>query len=509
MAVDAAPTHDPVNEADEIAAVDLGSNSFHMIIARPDESGLRTHDRLRESVRLAAGLDAEKRLSADARARALACLERFGQRVRELPEGAVRAVGTNTLRQSRNSRAFLREAEQALGHPIQIVSGYEEARLIYLGVAHSIADDEDRRLVMDIGGGSTEFIIGEHFVPREMESLHMGCVSTTQRFFSDGVITDKRLRQAEIAARRELEPIADRYRRLGWERAIGASGTIRAIERCLRENGWTAGGIDPKGLQKLRRALVKAGDIKRLKLDGVNASRAEVLPGGLAVLLGAFQQLGLEQMEAADGALREGLLFDLIGRIRHADVRTASVRAMAERYHVDQDQARRVATLADSLRGEVATDWGLATPAARDTLQWAAWVHEIGLDISHSQYHKHGEYIVRHSDLAGFAREEQQLLATLIRAHRRKFPRNAFRELPEDWQTASVRLAVLLRLAVTLQRARSDEPLPALTLKAAGRKLTVRFPAGWLDDNPLVEADLSEEAGFLEAAGFRLRINRD
>jgi len=509
MAADTEEPRDPVSEADEIAAVDLGSNSFHMIIARPDESGLRTQDRLRESVRLAAGLDADKRLSADARARALSCLERFGQRVRELPRGAVRAVGTNTLRQSRDSRVFRREAEQALGHPIQIVSGYEEARLIYLGVAHSIADDEDRRLVMDIGGGSTEFIIGEHFVPREMESLHMGCVSTTQRFFADGAITDKRLQKAEIAARRELEPIADRYRRLGWERAIGASGTIRAIERCLRENGWSAGGIDPAGLRKLRRALVKAGDIRRLKLDGVNASRAEVLPGGLAVLLGAFQQLGLEHMEAADGALREGLLFDLIGRIRHTDVRTASVKAMAERYHVDADQAERVAALADHLRGEVAAAWGLEGPVARDTLSWAARVHEIGLDISHSQYHKHGEYIVRHSDLAGFAREEQQFLAVLVRAHRRKFPRNVFRELPDDWQKFSVRLAVVLRLAVAMQRARSDEPLPRLGLKAAERKLTIRFPAGWLDDHPLVEADLTEEAGFLEAAGFRLRIQRD
>ena len=509
MAGDQPETIDAAIEADEVAAVDLGSNSFHMIIARPEESGPRTHDRLRESVRLAGGLDDDKQLSTEARDRALACLERFGQRVRTLPQGAVRAVGTNTLRQSRNAREFLREAERALGHPIQIVSGYEEARLIYLGVAHSIADDDDRRLVIDIGGGSTEFIIGEHFVPREMESLHMGCVSTTQRFFADGGITDKRLRNAEIAARRELEPISDRYRRLGWDRVIGASGTIRAIERCLRENGWTSNGIDIGGLEKLRRALVKAGNIKRLKLNGVGAARAEVLPGGLAVLLGVFRQLGLEHMEAADGALREGLLLDLIGRIRHADVRTESIDAMAERYHVDIDQARRVARSAEYLRSQVARDWRLDGLAARDTLNWAAWIHEIGLDLSHSQYHKHGEYIVRHSDLGGFTREEQQVLATLVRAHRRKFPRNLFRELPEEWQQSSTRLAVLLRLAVGLHRARSDEPLPPLSFGASDRKLTMGFPAGWLEDNPLVEADLNEEAGYLEAAGFQLKIVED
>mgnify|MGYP006274096129 FL=1 len=497
-----------VSDATEVAAVDLGSNSFHMIIARPEDNGLRMVDKLRESVRLAAGLDSDKRLSEAARERALACLERFGQRVRELPAGSVRAVGTNTLRQSRNARRFLREAEAALGHPIQIVSGYEEARLIYLGVAHSIADDDARRLVMDIGGGSTEFIIGEHFIPREMESLHMGCVSATRRHFPDGAITEERLRKAELAARRELEPIADRYRRLGWDRAIGASGTIRAIERCLRTNGWTESGIDPAGLDHLRRALVKAGHVDRLKLDGVNADRAEVLPGGFAVLMGAFRQLGLTRMEAADGALREGLLFDLIGRIRHEDVRSASILAMARRYHADSEQARRVATLAEYLRAEVADDWSLGGNAARDMLGWAAQVHEIGLDISHSQYHKHGEYIVRHSDLAGFSREEQLVLATLVRAHRRKFPRSAFRDLPEDWEKPAMRLAVLLRIAVGLHRARSDEPLPAVDLRASGRKLTIAFPARWLDENALVEADLGEEAAYLEAAGFRLKIER-
>lgn len=492
------------HEFTEVAAVDLGSNSFHMIVARPEPDGLRMVDRLRESVRLAAGLDADKRLDEQARERALVCLERFSQRVQGLPHGAVRAVGTNTLRQLRDGRDFLQAAEAALGHSIQIVSGYEEARLIYLGVAHSLADDDERRLVMDIGGGSTELIIGEHFIPQQMESLHMGCVSTTQRFFADGEITERRLRKAEIAAMREVEPIAGRYRKLGWQRLIGASGTIRAIERCLVSHGWAEGGINLAGLEQLRESLLAAGRIKKISLDGVSDARAEVLPGGFAVLMGAFRQLGLEHMEVSDGALREGLLYDLLGRIRAQDVRTASVLAMARRYHVDADQAARVAALAESLREAVADPWALEEAACEQMLGWAAQLHEVGLDISHSQYHKHGEYIVRYSDLDGFSRDEQLVLATLVRAQRRKFSKALFRELPDDWQKPAMRLAVLLRLAIALNRARSDEPLPKFTTAAAGRKISLQFPAGTLASYPLIDADLEEEAGYLQSAGLKL-----
>ncbi len=492
------------NSLSEVAAVDLGSNSFHMIIARPEPDGLRMVDRLQESVRLAAGLDAEKRLSEDARERALACLERFGQRVQGLPAGAVRAVGTNTLRQLRDSRDFLQQAQLALGHSIQIVSGYEEARLIYLGVAHSLADDDDRRLVMDIGGGSTEFIIGEHFDPQQMESLHMGCVSTTRGFFADGDITERRLRKAEIAAMREIEPIAERYRRFGWQRVIGASGTIRAIERCLRNHGWTQGGINPEGLAQLRSALIDAGSIDGINLDGVSPARAEVLPGGFAVLAGAFRQLGLEQMEVSEGALREGLLYDLLGRIREQDVRATSVLAMARRYHVDADQAQRVASLAESLRQSVAETWSLDEKVYEDMLAWAAQLHEVGLDISHSQYHKHGEYILRHSDMAGFSRDEQQALAILVRLHRRKFSKALFRELPEVWQKPIMRLAVLLRLAIALRRARTDEALPPIEVRASGRKIRLQFPEQALESWPLIDADLEEEAGYLRAGGITL-----
>ncbi|MEX0451379.1 exopolyphosphatase [Spiribacter sp. 218] len=497
----------PTDDA-EVAAVDLGSNSFHMIVARPEGNSLRMMDRLREPVRLAAGLDDKRRLDAAARDRALACLERFGQRLRGLPSQAVRAVGTNTLRQLRAADDFLDRAQAALGHPIQIVSGYEEARLVYLGVAHSIAGDDRRRLVMDIGGGSTELIIGEAFVPRQMESLHMGCVSATQRFFADGRITEKTLQAAELAARRELEPIAARYRRAGWERAVGASGTIRSVERCLRDNGWSENGIHPAGLARLRAALIKAGRINKLTLDGVSARRAEVLPGGFAVLSAAFDQLGIAHMDAADGALREGLLFDLLGRIRHEDVRSASIAAMARRYHVDTEHAGRVADTAEQLRRMVADAWQLDEPGMGDMLRWAASVHEIGLDISHSQYHKHGEYILRHSDLAGFSREDQQVIATLVRAHRRKFPRAVFRELPQYWQRPAMRLAIVLRLATTLHRARTAEPPPPVSATTEGKTLHLALADRGGAGHALIEADLQEEADYIAVAGYRLLTSR-
>lgn len=495
--------------SDEIAAIDLGSNSFHMIVARQQDDTLQVVDRLRESVRLAAGLNAKKQLDKDCRDRALACLERFGQRVRELPSGTVRAVGTNTLRQLKRSGAFLDQAERALGHSIQVISGYEEARLIYLGVAHSIADQAGQRLVIDIGGGSTELIIGEHFQPQVMESLHMGCVSTTQRHFADGLIKSAQFRRARIAAEQELEPIADRYRKQGWDRVVGASGTIRAIARCLELQNWSSGDIHLEGLKELAAALQDFGTIDAIRLKGVSATRAEVLPGGLAVLIGVFEQLGIKRMEVADGALREGLLFDLMGRIYHEDVRLASVMTLAQRYHCDLGQAQRVSLSAVHLLKSVAKPWGLERPAWALLLSWAAQIHEVGLDISHSQFHKHGAYIVAHTDLAGFTRDEQQMLAALVRIHRRKFSASVFEDFAKRWQLPLMRLAVVFRLAVALHRSRSAEVPDKLSLRVNENALQLRLPKDWLKNHPLLDADLVEEAESLAAAGFNLSVHTD
>ncbi|HKJ96044.1 MAG TPA: exopolyphosphatase [Gammaproteobacteria bacterium] len=489
---------------DQVAAIDLGSNSFHMVVARVVDGELKVVDRIRETVRLAAGLGEDKLLDRAAFGRAIEALERFGQRLREFPAGSVRAVGTNTLRKARNGRELLAAAGEALGHEIEVISGYEEARLIYLGVAHSLADDGRPRLVIDIGGGSTEFIIGDGFTPRYMESLHMGCVSLTQRFFPDGQITKKRMAEAELAARQQLEPVEQQFLRRGWEREVGASGTIKALEGVIFQAGWSARGITPDGLKRLRKALISAGHIDKLNLKGLSERRAQVIPGGFAVLAGAFDALDIERMEFADGALREGALYDLRGRIWHEDVRARSVRALAERYHVDSEQAARVEETACMLLSQVRESWGLSDEIDDQILRWAAHLHEIGLDISHSQYHKHGEYIAAYSDLAGFSREEQRTLAVLVRTHRRKFPSSLFADLPAGWGETARRLAVLLRLAVLFHRGRSDQPLPPVSLTADGDRVQLSLEGGWLDSHPLLAADLREEADALAGGGITL-----
>lgn len=490
-----------------VAAVDLGSNSFHLIVARVRPGELMVLDRLKEMVRLAGGLRADRTLDPEVQEHALACLTRFGQRLQGLPADRVRVVGTNTLRSARNAGAFLERAEAALGHPVEIVSGMEEARLIYLGVAHSLAvDPTDRRLVVDIGGGSTELIVGDGYTPRRMESLYTGCVSLTREHFPDGGITAARFRRAYLAACQELEPWGEAFRTLGWDEAVGASGTIRAAAKVLDAAGWGEDGITRDGLERVRDALIRAGHADRLDLKGLGANRAPVFASGVAILLAAFEMLGIERMGAAEGALREGVLHDLMGRIRHEDVRETSVAALGERYHVDPAQAERVAATATHLLERAAPGWELDPAWAGPYLRWAAGLHEIGLDIAHGGYHKHGAYVAANADLLGFTREEQDLLAALIRAHRRKFPGGPFKALPDRWVRPARQLAVLLRLAAVLHRNRRPLPLPELEADAREGTLRLRFPGGWLEEHPLTRADLEQEAEFLAAAGFTLRI---
>lgn len=486
-----------------IAAVDLGSNSFHMIVARLHDGQLRVVDRLRDPVRLAAGLGRNHRLDAEVRKRALECLQRFGQRLRDLGPNSVRVVGTNTLRQARDPE-FIEAAQQALGHPIEVVAGVEEARLIYLGVAHSMGDVGGRRLVMDIGGGSTEFIIGEGYQPLRLDSLYMGCVTITERCFRGGKLGKGNFQEAELIAAQELEPIQNAFRRLGWNSAVGASGTIRTVNEILVEQGWSEQGITLQALRKLRKLMLDAGQIDKLKFKGLPDDRRAVLGAGVAILHATFEALGIDRMLPAQGALREGLLYDLLDRIQHEDVREAAVQALMNRYQVDAQHAARVETVAMRLLDALARPWGLEDPMQRTWLHWAACLHEVGLVIAHSQYHKHGAYLVQHSDLAGFSMRDQALLAVLVRGHRRKFPRDELAALPRPLQEPTRRLIVLLRLAVLLRRDRADVPPPEFTVTIAGNQMQLKFPAGWLDAHPLTSADLLEEQKYLGSAGVSL-----
>lgn len=496
---------DSVHIEHPVAVVDLGSNSFHMLVAevRPEE--VRIIDRMREMVRLASGLDRSNRIATSATERAYACLERFGERIGDLPAGNVRIVGTNTLRKARNAAAFVAGAEARLRHPIDIISGVEEARLIYQGVAQGMDDDAGRRLVVDIGGGSTEFILGERREPRLMESLHMGCVSLSERHFPDGKITAETFDAALLAARQELESIESRFLGFGWDLAIGASGTILGVREIVRAAGWSRDGITREALGELRRALIGIGHVDAVRFEGLSNERAPVFVGGVAVLLAAFDALGIEHMRVSDRALREGLLVDLVGRISHDDIRERTVARLSERYEVDAEQAARVDDVVGTLIDSTAADWPLS-PDLVQVLRWACRLHEMGLAVAHSQYHKHGGYLLSHLDMPGFGRRDQTRLAALVRYHRRKFPATAFDGFPEATQTPLARACVLLRVAVALTRRRGNTTLGAFRARAEGKTLKLKFEEGFLAAHPLTHADLTQAADYLRSAGIRLRF---
>jgi exopolyphosphatase/guanosine-5'-triphosphate,3'-diphosphate pyrophosphatase len=491
-----------------LAAVDLGSNSFRMVIARVVGAELRLVDRLREGVRLAECLDRDQRLNAEGRRRALACLRRFGQRLRDFPRGSVRAVGTNTLRKARNTEKFLLRAEEALGHPIEVVSGQEEARLIYLGACHSLSGAGQRRLVVDVGGGSTECIAGDGFEPLRTESLYMGCVSYTLEYFPKGKISRKRMRKAETAARLEMRPVKAEFRQIGWQRAVGSSGTVLAIDQILHLNGWSEQGITPEGLARLRRAVLEVDHVDRLSLKGLRNERAKVLPGGLAILSAVFDSLKVERMSVSPGAMREGVLYDLLGRHRHEDVRDRTIQRFLEQYHVDVAQARRVEATALRALDQVAEAWKLDPATSRQLLAWGASLHEIGLSVAHGGYHKHGAYLIYHSNMPGFSFQDQRTLSLLVRGIRRKLRKSQFKNgLVKSRAKVAIRLCILLRLAVLLNRSRSRRPLPDFRLVVKKKKkLRIELPQGWLDEHPLTRADLQQEVAYLEAAGFRLKV---
>jgi len=491
-----------------VAAVDLGSNSFHMIVARLENGELRVVDRHREMVRLADGLDGRQLLSIEAQWRALACLRRFGQRLRELDSEDVRAVGTNTFRAADNASGFIDQAEQALGHPIDIISGVEEARLIYLGVARSRSNDDKRRLVVDIGGGSTELVLGKVLETGRMNSLYMGCVGMSRRFFAGGKVTEKAMDAAETGARQELELVENLYRQEHWDTALGASGTIKAAARIAFENGWCEeeGVVSRTALKQIRKVLLAAGRLDKLNLKGLDEDRRPVLPGGIAILRAVFNALGIDSMHVVSGALREGLLYDLVGRIRQEDVREHSVQSLAKRSGVDAEQARRVRDTALQMYRMVAVDWKLDDPVLERMLAWAAGLHEVGKMVAFNQYHKHGEYIIRNANLNGFSQQEQLLLAILVRAHRRKFPADAFKSVPERWARQATRLAILLRLAVTLNRGRTAAQLPKIATTVGKSTITLELPEDWLEFHPLTRADLASEAACLETVNYKLVV---
>jgi len=488
-----------------LAAVDLGSNSFHLQVGRVVGEQIYPLDALREPVRLGAGLNADKVLDEATQARAFECLLRFGERLRGLPRGAVRAVGTNTLRVAKNAKSFLKRAQEALGAPIEVIAGREEARLIYLGVAHSLPMSREPRLVVDIGGGSTEFIIGSGLKPLKLDSLYMGCVSYTMRYFPDARVTKSALKAAELAARTELQTMAAGFSRKHWEQAVASSGTARSLAEVIQTLGFGDGSITPEGLDALRGRVLKAGDFESLGAPGLRPDRVAVLPGGLAIMNAVVTELKADRITITQGALRQGILWDLLGRVHHHDMRDVTAAQLMQRYHVDSAQAKRVASLASELLRQIVSDDKLDDAAA--FLGWAAKLHEIGITIAYSGYHKHSAYILRNADMPGFSRMEQERLALLVLAHRgqlRKLRETAMTE--DDWP-----LVAALRLAVLFNRSRMKVALPSFELKASGPSFTLFVPERWLTDNPLTETALRDEIQLWRGSGggLEVRLLRD
>jgi exopolyphosphatase / guanosine-5'-triphosphate,3'-diphosphate pyrophosphatase len=411
-------------------------------------------------------------------------------------------VATNTLRVAKNAPEFLVEAEEALGFPIEVISGREEARLIYVGVAHSIPDPHRQQLVVDIGGGSTEFIIGKSFEPVLLESLYMGCVSYSLRYFPQGVIEKRALREAELAAGREIQAIAHAYRKAGWELAVGSSGTAKALCEILLENGFAQGEMTREGLAHLRASLLRAGDVSRLSLSGLRPERLPVLLGGFAIMSAVFEEFGLERMLFSEGALRLGVMYDLLGRYHHHDLRDATVHAFVGRYSIDMPHAKAVALTAQHLLAQ------LEPPAQHEEhpdhrfLGWAAWLHETGISVAHSSYHKHSAYILANADMPGFSRMDQARLARIVLAHRGKLARvAAIQPDSTDWL-----LIVCLRLAVLLHRPRDGRGIPPLSITHIENGFSLEIPTAWLEGFPLTARSLEEEALQWHSIGRVFRI---
>jgi len=469
-----------------------------MIVGELRHGQLTIIDRLRETVRLSEGLQDKGPLSESAKARALDCLARFGERLRDMQASSVRTAGTSTLRRASDSLAFRLEAEKMLGHPIEVISGIEEARLIYAGVSQSLPPNDGIRLVLDIGGGSTELILGQSARPQALESLQMGCVVMTEKYFVDGVIDERNFASARVAARLKLRPIKAFFRDLPDIEAIGTSGTILSTETVARELGIIeSNDLTPDAVAKLIERVLQFPNISDLSLPGLSERRAQVWPGGLAILVELLEVLRVGQLRTSEGALREGLLYDHLGRLKHEDARERSVQAIALRYNVDQQQAGRVAKTAHILLKQVADAWKLNSGLAERMLDWSARLHEIGLDISHDGFQRHGAYIAENADLPGFPRSEQKLLAYLIATQRKPLDRSLLKKLPSDWCERALHTAVLLRLAVLLNRSRGNVGDVRIKAAAADNQLTLEFPDAWLKENPLTITDLDREQDYL------------
>lgn len=496
-----------VRDTTHVAALDLGSNSFHLVVARINAGSVQILHKVKQKVRLAEGLDDNGILSQEAMDRGIETLQQFADSLHGFNPDTVRIVATHTLRQARNANVFIKAARKVLPYPVEIIAGIEEARLIYQGVAHT-SENNGQRLVMDIGGGSTECVIGEGFNPLLMRSLQMGCVNYTQRYFASQELKPKAFHKARLAAGQELEMIQRRFLKLGWEQCIGTSGTIKTIVSIAEEIDPDSkpGTVNLKQIEQIIRHCCDAGHYQQLSFKSLSEERAPVFAAGLAILAACFDSLNITELVFSPSALREGVIYEMEDRLEHDDIRERTADSLATRYDVDIDHARRVLQTTRELYQQVATDWQIQATELQQLLGWAALLHEVGLQINSRRVQRHSAYILQNAELPGFNQQQQDLLATLVRFHRKKIRTDELPEFTEYSAEQVLKLICILQLGVLLNIRRQDDFLPEIRAKAKQNKLILEFDGDWLQNSPLVFADLELEAEFMRGCGIRLVV---
>jgi exopolyphosphatase/guanosine-5'-triphosphate,3'-diphosphate pyrophosphatase len=499
--------HPSMKNKSLFAAIDLGSNSFRLEIGQLEAGHLRRVEYIKETVRQGNGLDAERNLSQDAMQRGWDCLARFAERIAGFQPSQVRAVATQTMREAHNREVFLSKAKDILGFPIEVITGREEARLIYLGVSHLLPQSTERRLVVDIGGRSTELILGQNAQAQTLESYRVGSVGWSMKYFADGQWTNSAFKAAEIAAKAVLDEAQMQYPRQSWDTCYGSSGTVGAVADVLALAGWPEGLITRDGLDWLKDKLLKAQKAEYLKIEGVKDDRRPVIGGGLAVLRAVFDLLDIDEMRAAQGALRHGALFDLLDRENpNDDVRSQMVSWLTQRFGSDRLQAERVSRTAQAILRNMLHKTSDDTDTARHLrkIHWAAQLHEVGMHISHSDYHKHGAYILDNTDLPGFTIDELHRLSQLVLGHRGKL-----RKLDAPLQDPLfVQQLMALRMSVILCHARRDPDTASIevSVDAEGRKARLKFSALWAEQWPQSAHLLREECVAWFKTGWELKV---
>lgn len=504
-------SHNNTPKPQEFAAIDLGSNSFHMVIARVVDGAMQVLGRLKQRVHLADGLDQDNVLSEEAMQRGLSCLALFAERLQGFSASNVTIVGTHTLRQAVNAESFLQRAAEVIPYPIEVISGNEEARLIFMGVEHT-QPEKGRKLVIDIGGGSTEMVIGEDFEPKLVESRRMGCVSFSNLYFAGGVINKENFRRARLAAAQKLETLAWQYRLMGWQYALGASGTIKAACEVLQAMGEKDKLITPERLEMLYDQVIRHKSFDALSLPGLSEERKGVFVPGLAILHGVFDALAIRELRLSDGALREGVLYEMEGRFRHQDIRSRTAKSLANHYAIDSDQARRVLETTEQLHEQ----WRIQNPKLENPqltalLKWAALLHEVGLTINHSGMQRHSAYILQNTNLPGFNQDQQTLLATLVRYHRKAVKVDDMPRLTLFKRKQFLPLIFLLRLGTLLNNQRQATTRTShLTLETSDGHWVLTFPRDYFSQNTLVQLDLEREQSYWnDIAGWQLTVKEE